>query len=560
MSEPFKLRSPKQVMRLARLGSFHASRLSFMRILLRRLSTERWQFERREFVINAKGEGHAVYVAKGPYRSYALVAFCHDLPDHLRSDRVIAKAWDTTFTLYDGIPTTEDIERLAKNVPLQEAGRVSESELILARANKSVRLWEHVVEALSQGRQPEQEEIDKVGYLMRTTAVYGSGKFGAADRMKTQERAEMQAPFQAEMLGVYLMRAFVKDLVEERAKKCGAHKAIKLAPKLALRLGIGNSTGLGMAPFIINHPRLFNNWIMARETAIARVRALEGATPESIALFLRCFEAMSKRVLLWNSEHPIQLEKLKGLRADMKRCAIKIASGDWSYKTQPWDELYSWAEVTLSLEGQEAIASLILEPYGDLVDDCAALMANKSTDHWVIESSLSVSQVCSLIEEYYDWALDIDFDCSENNARLWYVSQEKLEPRLGERVEEPELINYEQALAPARDIKFAYLELTEYDQKESIAQFLCDYPQHRLALKRLFILRSAPYAEIRDNTIDSKLLPIDMLRCKLSFFGATNFDPRSDRWVRICMYQGAPYPEELNTQNSDFWNYCEEAL
>jgi len=65
----------------------------------------------------------------------------------------------------------------------------------------------------------------------------------------------------------------------------------------------------------------------------------------------------------------------------------------------------------------------------------------------------------------------------------------------------------------------------------------------------------APYGEIRDNTIDANMLPIDLLRAKLSFFGATRFDPRSDRWVRICLYAGAPYPDELSTGNADRWIY-----
>ena len=34
--------------------------------------------------------------------------------------------------------------------------------------------------------------------------------------------------------------------------------------------------------------------------------------------------------------------------------------------------------------------------------------------------------------------------------------------------------------------------------------------------------------------------PIDMLRFKLAFFGASKFDPRSDRWTRINLFQGAP--------------------
>ena len=54
-----------------------------------------------------------------------------------------------------------------------------------------------------------------------------------------------------------------------------------------------------------------------------------------------------------------------------------------------------------------------------------------------------------------------------------------------------------------------------------------------------------PYAEIRDNLIGAEMRPIDLLRCKLAMFGAQNFDPRSDRWLRITLFQGAPFPDEL---------------
>ena len=45
---------------------------------------------------------------------------------------------------------------------------------------------------------------------------------------------------------------------------------------------------------------------------------------------------------------------------------------------------------------------------------------------------------------------------------------------------------------------------------------------------------------------------IDMLRLKLSFFGAVKFDPRSDKWLRICMFQGAPLPTELQSSDDDY--------
>ena len=87
------------------------------------MAREGWQFTRSVFEVTSQGVGHAVYTATGPDRSYSLVAFAHDLPAEKRSDRVIAEAWDATFALYDGVPTPEDIDRLEKNVPLQEAGR-----------------------------------------------------------------------------------------------------------------------------------------------------------------------------------------------------------------------------------------------------------------------------------------------------------------------------------------------------------------------------------------------------------------------------------------------------
>ena len=103
------LRPPKMVMRLSRMGAFHQSRLSFMRVLLRRLKTENWSFERPVWRVNDMGVGLATYKACGPNNIYTLVAFSHDLDDDLRSDRVIAEAWDATFTLFDGEVDEEQI-------------------------------------------------------------------------------------------------------------------------------------------------------------------------------------------------------------------------------------------------------------------------------------------------------------------------------------------------------------------------------------------------------------------------------------------------------------------
>ena len=99
------LRPPETVMRLARMGSFHQTRLSFKRILMRRLAREGWRFARTRWDVDARGEGVAIYRATGPARSYSLVCFAHDLPPEKRTDRVIAEEWDAAFALFDGDPS-----------------------------------------------------------------------------------------------------------------------------------------------------------------------------------------------------------------------------------------------------------------------------------------------------------------------------------------------------------------------------------------------------------------------------------------------------------------------
>ena len=111
--------------------------------------------------------------------------------------------------------------------------------------------------------------------MYRTTAVYGSGKFGLADRFRIKNRKEIYGPFRLEMMLVYLIRQFTFDQVNHIAKCNNPRKSVELDKDICRNLGIGNSTGLGMAPFIVNHPTLLNNWILARETALKKIREIK---------------------------------------------------------------------------------------------------------------------------------------------------------------------------------------------------------------------------------------------------------------------------------------------
>lgn len=531
-----ELRIPDEVMRLARIGSMFPTRLSFLRVLMRRLSAEKVVVTRPVWQMDADGFGHAVYSLTLSGHTYSLVAISTDLPPEMRTDRVIATAWDSAYVLYDGVPTTAEIARIIASAPKQEAARYTERDLVLSRANKSVRLFAHVAQRLREGRQPDVDMIRDVGYLMRTTAVYGNGKFGIADRHVVETRPGLEGPFAAEMLTVWLIRHFTHELVEHVG-------GTTLDPSLKRYLGIGNSTGLGMAPFLVNHPVLLNNWMLARETALARVRAVEHLDAEQQTRIATLATRAATHLGEWNVPDSTHQARIVALRAEWETLQGQL---DLS-RPFALEHAMQLAQ-RHTHDAQELMAALIIEPFGDLVDGLADCMGDATGAFCT--PLRNTNALRAQIETDFAWALGPDYDSPDQCGQFWYVSEAKAEPRLGLRFDEPGA-ELESPLDIGRRIKSVHTALG--DIFEPVSTFLARFPEHALAIERIEMGPHYPYAEIRDNLIATACLPIDMLRCKLSFFGAAKFDPKSDRWTRITLCQGAPLADELQSSPDDWW-------
>jgi len=508
-----------------------------MRTLLRQLSKKRALINRAVWEIDEDGFGHAVYTINIDDRMYSLVAFTNYLNPEDRTDRVIAEAWDSSYVLYDGVPEIGDIVRLNETVPRQELGRFTINELVLSRANKSLRLFSHVVEALKKGNQPDKKMVKDIGYLMRTTAVYGNGKFGIADRNKLIDRDILSGPFMAEMLTVWLIRGFTHDLVEHLGGS-------KLDRNIKSYLGVGNATGLGMAPFLVSHPELLSNWMMARETGLTRVRALQSLTQRQLLRITQLADRVVIHLDEWQVTDEQYQRRIKSLRIEWKKVYENLEF--LVAEDQPIHSLVKFSE-QFSLDCQELVVAFVLEPFGDLIDGLTCCMT--SGEPMPLNPKMSIKELEVLIEERFGWAIEFDFNLRSETAQFWYVSEEKLEPRLGLRYEEQggEL---ESPLDIARQVKLLRSDLT--DNFANVGEFLRKFPAHRSVLRRIQIMDSYPYSEIQDNMISENCRPIDMLRCKLAYFGAAKFDPKSDRWVRVTLAQGAPLFNELDGRD-DWW-------
>ena len=546
------MRSPEKVMRLDRMGSSFPTRLSFMRTLIRRMSKENWQFKRTLRKVDKDGYGVSVYSAITPKRTYSLIAFTQEIPADMRTDRVIAEVWDATFSLFDGVPTQEDIDYLAENTPLQEGGRYRPSELVLARANKSLRVFENIISALASGNQPDIELISSVGYLMRTTAVYGSGKFGCADRAKIADRPECRGPFQIELLAVYLIRWFTIDLVEELAKERGGKQAVRLDQNISRFIGVGNSTGLGMAPFLLKHPTLIHNWVVAKETALARVRSIETALPGTLEVFLKSLLQASQHIDEWNVADEVQTARITCLTDEIQSLRMWCEDESNIFRPYPWNGIYQFVEDNFSLECQEMIVSLIIEPHGSIVDDLADTMSTTTIPKF--KAAMSLAQLKEVVADAYKWATTIDFSLEESQHHFWYYSEDKLEPRFGSKGVD-DGVDQEMPLAIGRDVHDLNEVLATTDEDMPIGEFAMNYPQFRHIIRRIQNTFERPYSEVQDNLLSESMRPLDLLRFKLAFFGASKFDPKSDLWTRISMYQGAPLPEQIQDPNHDCWSF-----
>ena len=548
--DDYPLRHPANVMKLDRLGSFHQTRLSFSRQLIEELISNNWKTKIIKWNINSIGTGNAVIKISSKLRIYSLVVFCHQINDDERSDRVIADKWDMTFSLFLGMPSKEELDEMSKNLKIQELGRHLPKQLTLSRANKSIRVFNSVLNNLSEGKQPDKKMINNIGYLVRTTAVYGNGKFGIADYLPETNDNSLNKPFQAEMLTVYLIRYFSIELVNYLAKEKGKDKSITLSNEISKHVGVGNATGLGMAPFLINHQKLIHKWIQARETAISRVLSIKKLSTYNQTKIFNLIERAYLYTTQWNVDDVIQFKRINVLRKELKDISNNKSLNGLLNNDYPLQNVYLHFINKISIETQEILNSIFIEPFPELLDDLTNEMGTDEQNSVAI--GYKVNELIKIIKDKYSWALKIDIKNPDENFYFWYTSQAKLEPRLGAT----QIDHGKEKQLPfdiPQQVQNALKILTKLPDDMTGAEAMILHPEIRNIIKRVIINENFPFSEIQNNLVGKKVRPIDLLRCKLSFFGATKYDPKSNLWTRITLFQGAPLPHQLQEENATEW-------
>ena len=492
----------------------HASRLSFSRQLIRTMQRKQWRIRQSEQQLDAAGYGYTLYSLSTPHNRYTVVFFTHLLSDQQRSDRVISNAWDITCALCEGEISQAQLRQLQQCLPKQEAGQYASNIICISRANKSVRLFEHCLQRLSSGQQPDVNLLYDVGYLVRTTAVYGNGKFGIADYAKLaqahDDNADFTHQFQAQMFLVYMVRQFSIDWLQRLAQLNGGVSAVPLHADNARLLGVGNSTGLGMVPYLLKHNLVINSWLQQREQALATIFQQRQLSQQTLDYWL---QRAVRHFRSYSVPCPKQSQKNQQLSADLVQLIGDVAG------ITDWQQLWQRSQV-LSLETQELLLSIVLEMHPDISDTfanfqrCEALAGGYATK--------SVNALLNLLHREFDWSINDDFTQADTNYYFWYQSANKGEPRL--KVRDSHCDNRQMLqINVAQRMQQLYQHLRYFAEQQSqacIADFVLAKPHLTGDIERAWQLSAPPYGEIRHNILHRSTYPIDILRLKLAFFGA----------------------------------------
>jgi hypothetical protein len=554
------LRPPSELMTPEALGAFKASRLSFLRLAISRMVAERWTIERCRFDLDEHGRGTVVYRLNTAGAPLFFVVFSDDVGEAGRTDRIIANRYDGEGFL---CMTEPDDERLAfHRAEFADflLGRADSDTIGWTRVNRSGRVFDTMVEALADGRQPDVDSVMNAGYLLRNNGFWGNGRHGSAIFPAFAEGEFIARPYHGDLLTLFMWRHFSVDLVEHMARARNPNAAA-LAPDLKRFIGVGNASGLGLIPFVIRHPRRIHTWVLVHEEAVARAKSMTVApgAPEAA----RLVELIARAEAYFRDGIQIREGVFTGserLVRDLERLAVQAAEVRDRGTVQgapadlPWAALADWAAASLDREALEILHSLLIEVYPAIADDLAPRMLAPVDAPSDVIPHVTVGDLGDMLRSTYAWALTIDMTVPEARAHFWYLSEDNLEPRHGLRSVDPGE-EFETFVDIVGELQALDSDLLAAPGDQTVAAFLFAHPGHRLTVERVQSTADCLYGDVRANVTDKDFEPCHLIRFLLVLYGMEKLDPQSKLWVRGTFLQGAPTADDIAAGVEGDWIY-----
>jgi hypothetical protein len=556
--EPVALRSPSTVMNPERAAAVVPNALSFARAAMRELVRGRYRVEKLRFDLDRDGRGEVLYRLIGGGWTFHFFLVSQKLPEEQKTDRNFAQSWDAMGVLCQGEWTPEREARLRLEVPKQRAGFADYDTLVYARGNRSARLFDHVVESLASGRQPDLTLIAPIGYILRTTAFIGNGQLGTRAWAGLERGHPLRRPYHVQFCSAFVLREFVFDLVDHMARARNPDAA-RLAPAYRRYLGLGNAAATGLVPFVVNHPHLMHQWCLAYETALARARHRRAAPGDDV---VSRFEGLLDKAIRYftESERPSdgvfatpQTVASELRRARQAFAALRLTGTlDGRDAPLPWVALHDWAERHLHREALETLDAIVLELYPDIVD--AAVDDFDADERFEVQPGMPIAELRRIVHGDYAWALAAPYR-DHPPHHFWYrTTKAPRDVRRGLRGR-AEALEAETAMDTVLQVQRLSACLEQAAANAAVADIVCARPDLRHIVARVQSLAGLPYAELREDWLSSRFSPFRSVRFVLAFFGLEKFEAAMPKSVRGTFMQGAPIAEDVAAGVDGDWPF-----
>lgn len=536
------LTDPSRVMRPERLQALAPSRLSAARAVLERMVRERWTVETVAFDIDERSQGEALYRIRTGDRVFDFVVFGFEPDLTSRTGRITEKNWDMMAALIEGETTEEDRAITRRELPKLYVGRAIPGTLTWARSNRSFRAFDHVVDALAEGRQPDTRFLWEIGYLMRNTGLDGNGTFNTRSFLALDEDHPLRDPLHAQLFTAYLMREYAADLVNALA----AHRspgAVELARPLRRMIGIGNGSALGLLFFVNTHPHLVGAWLEARQRLIVDASRLPLAPG---AQATRRFAELLDQAAAYYSADPYlyhHFEDPHAVGADLRRAADVFRAQLDAGETTGGALLDALTD-RVGPEAWEVAAANLLELLpAETVE--AALASGIRSELMRSDPVTPAGELLAFIEREYAWALEIDMDAPGARHYVWYKSADAEEPRRGPAGEVSGGRNW--ALDLPGDLQRLARALAARPADEPLGLLLADEPELRGIAERVQSLADLRFHSPHMNMLDERFVPVSIVRFMNAAIHGLHrtVDSEDQRNVLGLIYIGAPTAADI---------------
>lgn len=552
------LRPASVVMTARRAGGAVPNALSFARSAMRELVRGRWRIEKLRFDLDAEGRGEILYRLVGGSWCFHFFLISIKLPEAQKMDRNWAQAWDAMGVLCQGEWTAEREARLRIEVPKQRNGYADYDTLVYARGNRSGRIFEHVVESLAAGRQPDGDLVAGTGYLLRTTAFIGNGQLGTRSFAGLEPDHPFRRPYHVQMCSAFVLREYVFDLVDHMARARNP-AAARLHASYRRYLGLGNAAATGLVPFVVNHPQLLHRWCLTHETALGAARR-RGAAPGDAAT--QRFGGLLDRAIRYFGEAGEPGDDLfataPAVAADLQ--VVRAAFGEYQSSgtiagaavAQSWSTLAEWASRHVGPEALEVLNALVLELYPDIVE--AAGDGFLAEEHLEVRPEMTLGSLRGLLRDAYGWVRDEAFQ-PPTQSYFWYrSSQAPRDVRRGLRGLAREY-EAETGMDTVLQVRALWDSLEGQADHALVADLLQARPDLRHIVARVQSLAGFDYAELRVNWLAKTFSPFEPIRLVLAFYGMEKFEAALPKSVRGSFLQGAPIAEDVEQGIDGVWPY-----